>query len=139
MIKEVGYLGTFSRPDASGRRGGMSQYPKVQKGDDFPYDMPVNYGQAGGKYVKGDGTSGPSYHGITPKNTEHSAWEEIEEILGSPILLAKGAQQTATTPGATGGWAGSPAKPWDENDKEDELEFYGESIWESLSRKMKEY
>jgi hypothetical protein len=119
-------IGTFTRPDSSGIRGGFDG--KIRKdtgrGDVYPYDRDDRYGDPA-PYDRGS-KGGTSHQGITPKNTEHSVWDEIEEAMGTPIFFKKavqGAQMGHATgvPGATGDWASNPIKPWDD-DMEDDID-----------------
>lgn len=121
--------GTFIRPDSSGVRMGLD-HPLLKRSDSYPYDYETSYGQPM-DYDRGSGGSGPSHNGITPRNTEHSIWDDLEEVMGSPILLAKayqGAQIGHATgvPGASGQWANNPIRSWDDNEIEDALTTYGE-------------
>jgi hypothetical protein len=90
------------------------------------------YGQPA-NYDRGSGGAGPSHGQITPKDTEHSVWDDVDEILGSPTLLGKSAGQGSTVPGTGGGWATNPAKPWDESELEESELRPGDEDDERLS------
>ncbi len=130
--------GTFGRPDSSGIRDHGVERPEYDRSEDYPYDMPMAYGQPT-DYDKG-GTTGvnPSFNGITPVNTNHSVWDDIEpiddmdieEILGSPILLSKNAQMGSATgvPGADGSWTTGKGSWNAQSMTDDELDAFGEQI-----------
>lgn len=131
-------LGTFGRPDASGDRMGFTGRKKMptQEPEDYPYDpedAPF-YGQPE-PYDRGSGGRS-AFHAqvLLPHDVSHSAWDDVEEAMGTPYFLKKayqGAQMGHATgiPGADGGWANNPMKPWDEKDDDDDerLSRYGES------------
>ena len=130
--------GTFTRPDSSGIRGGFDGRTRRSwsrsggsdddEKDQFPYDIDPSYGEPAA-YDRG--SKGGSLHGtITPKDTSHSVWDDIEEVMGSPILIGKavqGAQMGHATgvPGATGDWASMPIRPWDVDDDDVDEGFMG--------------
>lgn len=111
------YDGTFSRPDASGKRSGKTQGP-LSRAAVFPYDEETGYGEPGSY----GNSAGPSHRAPTPDDStwevqaDKRPWEdeEVNEILGSPILLAKDSGPSPTLPGMAMGWAESPPKDWDE-------------------------
>lgn len=98
------------RPDDTGLRGGkpgLRSQPKVSP-DEFPYDRD--------RPVAG-------FHGqITPKDTDHSVWDEIEETIGIPFSVSQSQKGNngAGPPGSNKGWASMPSKPWDDDSKFDE-------------------
>jgi hypothetical protein len=124
--------------DTSGARGGNGPHRKTvqrSKGSSakndqgFPYDKGTKVNiEFGGM----NDMNRQSHHPITPKNTEHSVWDDLEEVAGSPILLKKqpGPGSATGVPGAGSslGWNKNPIKQWDKNDEVDEGGFmYGAS------------
>ncbi len=101
--------GSVDRPDSSGLRGGkpgLRSRPGVGHSE-FPYDR--------------DKAEPYGFHGqITPKDTDHSVWDEVAEALGVPfnVKMASRGNNGAGVPGANKGWAGMPPRAWDENDIE---------------------
>lgn len=128
------FYGTFTRPDASGDRMGFTGRRKLplKRLGDFPYDDPVWYGQPHA-YDRGSGGRETGYATVVlPHDVSHSAWDDVEEAMGMPFSIGKavqGAQMGHATgvPGADGGWANSPIKPWDEEDEDERLAGFGES------------
>lgn len=119
--------GTFTRPDGS--RSGLNR-PTLARALEFPYDRDTSYGEPNA-YDRGSSGAGPSHSGITPKDTSHSIWDEdMDEASGTPISIDKANRgqigNSTGVPGAAGGWASDPARPWDEDDKEALLDLYGE-------------
>lgn len=116
---------TYLRPDASGNRGGVDRKPQ-QSGDDYPYDKQTSYGQPA-IYDRGSGTKSTLRRPLTPK----SAWEELEEAIGTPMFFQKAysSQRGSSVAGAapSAAWSHPPSHAWDENQKEDELEKFGEA------------
>lgn len=111
----------------SGQRGGETKFPPFSREDDFPYGIQSSYGQPKDLFPGNNGKN-PSYNAITPRDTQHSVWDEIEEVIGSPILLTKGSQSTNGVPGTNGSWA-SGMGDWnaDQVDQE-ELDNFGENL-----------
>lgn len=138
-LKEDYGSGFAGRPDDSGIRGkGLVRKPLVRP-KDFPYDRPITYGQPMA-YDRGSSGAGPSHNGITPMDTSHSAWDDLEEITGSPILLTKAYQgsqlgNSTGVPGAAGGWATNPKKDWDDSEVSDcKLDIFGEGGFFDVQR-----
>lgn len=79
-------IGTPSDTGLNGIRGRVTSAAW-----DYPYSEPR---------IGTDMNAG-SHNPITPKDTEHTAWEELDEIMGSPIMLSKSSpgQMTGVTPG----------------------------------------
>lgn len=108
------------RPDASGIRGSGVSRPQVSRLSVFPYDRDVSYGQPAGN-DRGTSSSGPSFHGLTPKDTEHFSLslldleEIVNEFIGAPQLPSKGGTSNAGSaiPGVGGAWSNRPIKSWD--------------------------
>lgn len=121
MLNE--FFGTFGRPDMSGQRGGETKFPPYERQSDFPYDGGIGYGRPPEEL----------HRGITPKDTSHSAWDDLEEVLGAPILLSRGYQGSGPgsgtgVPGADGSWATGQGD-WDGKEiDDDELERFGEAL-----------
>lgn len=131
MITSLQELGFANRLDMTGIRDKGVDRPEYEREDEFPYDMPLLYGQPT-DYDRGGSTAvDPSFNGITPRDTEHSAWDEVDEVLGMPVLLSKGAgggQSGGTVPGSGGSWS-SGQGPWDAEEVDDaELDEFGENI-----------
>ncbi len=96
---------TFGRPDSSGVRSGWTGVKaKAQpaRANNYPYDHDNTYGLP---------LHGPSHHGITPKDTDHSIWDDIDEAMGTHMLLTRA--YGGHVPGTPRGWSGNPLKPWD--------------------------
>lgn len=111
---------TFIRPDASGVRKGLER-PQMQAGDDYPYDRQVNYGQPA-DYDRGSGGGvGGLHHPLTARDADKSAWDDLEEAMGTPMFFQKAYSSQRGSPAgtATVGWSHPPSKPWDENEKDD--------------------
>lgn len=133
------FLGTFTYPDASGDRMGFTGRKKLplKQVPDFPYDEEQPwYGQPHA-YDRGSGGREASHASvILPHDVSHSAWDDVDEAMGTPYFFGKavqGAQMGHATgiPGADGGWANSPMKPWDEDDEDEtdkKLDRYGEAF-----------
>ncbi len=108
-------------PDNSGIRGQGAKRPPVSRLSVFPYDRDVSYGQPAGN-DRDTSSAGPSFHGLTPKDTEHFSLslldleEIVNEFIGAPQLPSKGDTSNAPSPipGMGGAWAVDPKKPWDE-------------------------
>lgn len=125
-------LGFAGRPDDSGIRSkGVKRKPD-RRLPNFPYDKDVFYGQPNA-YDRGSSATGPLERPLTPHDDSNFSLkllgldqDEIEEMMGSPILMARGnSNQTGTTvPGVTG-WANNPPKNWDDEDDID-------SVWTDL-------
>jgi hypothetical protein len=117
------------RLDATGIRGKGLDRPLVKRPSDFPYDRPIFYGTPQA-YDRGNGgsDSGGAHGQITPKDTGHSAWDDANEAAGTPMNFRMSGSPdvggATGMPGADGGWANSPPKPWDEDDEEPWLESY---------------
>jgi hypothetical protein len=116
----------------SGARGGKQQKLYARAGT-YPYDEPVTYGTP---HVTGPDSVGGnpgSEHGITPMNTAHSPWDEIEEAMGTPYFFSKayqGSQMGGATgvPGAAGSWSSGQGE-WNTNEMpNDELDKYGNEL-----------
>lgn len=117
--------GFGARLDYSGVRGGKSlTRNQLKRSSDYPYDkgnkMSVGFGGM-------NDMSTQSHNPITPKNTEHSVWDDLEEVAGSPILLSKqpGVGSATGVPGAGGAlsWSKNPIKSWDEKEEQNEGGF----------------
>lgn len=143
LLREYDVGSTFSRPDSSGvRKGWTGVVVKTQgKGNEFPYDEPADDGEPAGRDDPAFDLGGKSHHGITPKDISHSAWEleadDIKEVMGSPMLIGKSGDggssvngSSGATPGANGGWADSPAKPWEEEEDTPDYAAYGHDVYE---------
>lgn len=124
-IKEVDYIATIQRPDGDSDRLAKKNFIPRQRGDNFPFDRPT--GLLGQPNMNPDrGTGGHSVgHAavILPHDLSHSAWNDIEEILGSPILLSKAysSQLGSIIPGV-GNWANDPPKDWDKGELEEDFD-----------------
>lgn len=120
MISLLEWYGTFSRPDSSGVRKGLNR-PASKRDKMFPFDRDTTYGTPQA-YDRGSNTgrdAGP--HEIVPKDIRHSHWEEeMDEVVGSPILIGKSGNpgSAGTVPGTGGAWADSP---FDREIDDDEL------------------
>ena len=126
VLSELDYggrLGFASRPDDSGIRSrGLTREPIVRLGN-FPYDKQVSYGQPQ-NYDRGNMGAGSLHGPLTPKDDSTFSHrlldldeEDLEEIMGSPILLTRGvtSQMGSSIPG-TGTWSKNPMKDWDKGE-----------------------
>lgn len=132
MISLFEFFGasTLLRPDMSGQRGGETKFPPLSREDDFPYGMQNAYGQPKNNFP-GDNGKNPSYNPPTPRDTRHSSWEDVVEVLGSPMLLTKayqGGQEGSALPGVNGSWS-SGMGDWNADEESDEdLMKFGENL-----------
>jgi hypothetical protein len=100
----------FSRPDATGVRGGIKR-KELSRAGDFPYDREVSYGQPAA-YDRGSQKVVPFRF-----NPERSPWDDVEEAIGTPYLLSKDAPGMGSSiPGNGRGWASPPNLEPDELD-----------------------
>jgi hypothetical protein len=100
----------FSRPDATGVRGGIKR-KELSRAGDFPYDREVSYGQPAA-YDRGSRKVVPFRF-----NPERSPWDDVEEAIGTPYLLSKDAPGMGSSiPGNGRGWASPPNLEPDELD-----------------------
>jgi hypothetical protein len=124
-------FGTFTRPDSSGIRGGFDgniRRPWSRLGgkgsedhpeEQFPYDIDTSYGEPAA-YDRGSKT-GTSHNPIVPRDTSHSAWDDLGEAMGTPMNFQ---QAYLGDHGGSGeGWATMPIRPWDEDDVEEQSMF----------------
>lgn len=88
------------------------------RGSGYPYDRDNGYGHPTA-YDRGSSGAGPSNAGLTPRYTDHTVWDDLDEVLGSPVLLTRAYQgtQANSIPGSSRGWAGDPPKFWDDVDE----------------------
>ena len=109
---------SMMRPDSSGDHDGSAEprQPWI-RGGNYPYDKQVTYGQPA-DYDRGSSNKGPQHQPITPRDTKHTAWDEVDEAMGCPTNFTKSgsSQMGGTIPGAETGWANNPPKDWDEDD-----------------------
>lgn len=118
-----GLSGAAGRPDDSGIRSkGLKREP-ITRLINFPYDRDTSYGEPAA-YDRGNAGSGGLHRKLTPKDDSGYSEKllgvqgfdpkEIEEIMGSPILLTKGitSQMGSSVPG-TGKWSSNPYKEWE--------------------------
>ena len=128
-------LGFAGRPaDDSGIRAkGVKRNP-LKRPKDFPYDKTdpdQMYGNPQA-YDRGSNVGGALHKPLVPKGISDKGAEqmglkiklvkltdeELDEVLGSPILLGKGgsSQMGSSVPGVGSGWAKNPPKDWDQED-----------------------
>lgn len=119
----------YDRPDANRRDGRLTRVQKKRSG--FPYDLPTTYGQPGA-YDRGSSGAGEMHQPLVPKDTEHSAWvdaddikKEVTGVAGQLIGKSQNGQGPSTLPGAAKGWAGMPPLPWDEDDEDARIDAAG--------------
>lgn len=110
------------RPDASGnRKVGANRRPD-KRASNYPYDRDVSYGQPAA-YDRSSHGNGPMRNPLTPHDTEHFSLSllDLDEILGSPILMVKGtsSQMGSSVPGSGGRWSNNPPKDWDDDDMDE--------------------
>jgi hypothetical protein len=116
-VSEDTYITTMARPDPDSERRSKVNFEPVSRGGDFPYDEPgETYGSPNVGYGSTPHSVTHSFE-ITPNDTEHSMWDELEEIIGYPTLLSKSdSSQGGSSLTGIGGWASNPPKPWDEEE-----------------------
>lgn len=113
------HLQTFSRPETD-RKGDPKNFKTRSRGSDYPYDRTnpdQAYGQPGNAMDRSASGVGPGHAQIVPKDIRHSAWEDMLEAMGTPMLLTRGAtsQIGSSVPGM-GGFSKDPPKAWDDED-----------------------
>lgn len=144
LLREWDFFGTFSRPDNSGIRGKGG--PALSAGcmdreKDYPYDFDDDeymYGQPNGfDYGRAGNNPGRIHNPITPKNVDHSSFDDAEEdwpsnleseAMGTPTNfgISNDGQFGSSVPGAVGhGWNDKPVRPWDEEEGSDHVELIG--------------
>lgn len=131
----LSHLGFAGRPDSSGVRGGLKR-PLIKRNKNFPFDRDdpdQMYGNPQA-YDRGSNVGGALHKPLTPKKIsdddaenmgfkvkvklEKLTDEELDEVLGSPMLLGKAgsSQMGNAIPGVGSGWAKNPPKDWDDED-----------------------
>jgi hypothetical protein len=115
---------TFTlRPDPDDHRRSKVNFEPLERDDEFPYDEPDRtYGAPNTSYGSAPHSKTRTFE-IVPKNTEHTTWDDLEEIVGYPALLSKAydSQVGSSIPGVNG-WANDPPKDWDENELEEDFD-----------------
>lgn len=79
------------------------------RGDVYPYD-------------RGPQTPYGVHRALTPKDTSHSAWDDVVETLGVPFdvdMAERGTSNGSGLPGTSIGWSSSPPRPWDRSDMDE--------------------
>lgn len=118
------WVGFAGRPDGAGNWSGAFR-PLSQRASDYPYDEddPDSlYGGPATGHDRGNAQKPAGHFSIlTPKDTEHSIWDEVDEAMGSPIFFAKGNSSDlgGISGGTSSGWANRPVKPWDKDELEE--------------------
>lgn len=150
LIAELNGFRIGLEPDSSGVRGGLKRDPLSRAGD-FPYDKDMGYGtSSGGPFGRGNPKKSELHHGLTPKDTSHSIWDELEtEVIGYPVLIGRASQGSADggpiIPGTGGEWAAFQVEPdydedeilsayGDEHRNSDEIQASLESVWNDLEK-----
>lgn len=111
----------FAHPDGDSERRSKINFEPISRGGEYPYDEP------GGTYGAPNSTSPPhsvthSFE-ITPKDTKHSAWDDLDEAIGYPAYFKKGSesQRGGGSPSARG-WSNNPAKDWDKSEFDEDFD-----------------
>lgn len=127
-------MGFGGRPaDDSGVRKGLKR-PLIKRPKKFPYDKndpDQMYGNPQA-YDRGSNVGSAMHKPLTPKDIsdddaermgmkiklEKLSDEELDEVMGSPMLLGKAgsSQMGSSVPGVGSGWAKNPPKDWDDED-----------------------
>ena len=74
-------------------------------------------------------SAGDDYPYDRDRTDEASAWDKLAEAMGTPYFFQKAYsnQLGSPIPGTSQGWATMPGRETDQDEKEKELEYYGES------------
>lgn len=135
-----GKLGMAGRPaDDSGVRKGLYR-PPIKRAGNYPYDKtdPDNSYGTPQAYDRGSNVGSAGHSPITPRDIsdadaermglkkdpfkkeklEKLSDEELDEVLGSPMLLSRGNTSSlgSSVPGSAGSWSKNPPKDWDDED-----------------------
>lgn len=87
----------------------MSNLEPYAREKQFPYDNDDTSGTVSDINSNKSDNNTP-----TPKNIEHTAWQEADEAFDAAMSIKKSTPGGgAPVPGAGGGWASSPSKPWE--------------------------
>ena len=129
-----GHTGMAGHSDDSGVRGRGLYRPLIRRQGNFPYDRTdpdQTYGNPQ-TYDRGSNMGGAMHQPLTPKDIGDGdaelmglkkdkfrklTDEELDEVLGSPMLLGKANSSNLIQgiPGVGSGWAKNPPKDWDKD------------------------
>lgn len=121
-------------PDTSALQYALPRNSPLPREKDFPYDDDDEDRGVGKTLTgRGDDKGEPSHHGIVPKDTAHTQWDDgdgVDEAMGSPSNMAQaysgGQGMGSNIPGANGSWNKNPPKDWDKDDEDELLSYYGD-------------